>query len=115
MASMTVSVGERRMVQNANAVAKAGIYESIERLAHWLEKHDYRGYDTFDGLNARFVRPLTFENAFLRTVLQQGMRRFPVNLRPLLGVTRRALYQGMGFLARGFIRLHQTTGDRSLG
>jgi hypothetical protein len=93
------------------ASAKSVLLDSIERLSHWLEIHDYRGYDTFDGLNARYVRPLTFNSVLLRTVLQQGMRRFPVNLRPLLGVARERSTKGMGFLARGFIRLHEATDD----
>ena len=112
MATMTVSVGKQLGVREGNSVAKSQIYESILRLFSWLEKNDYRGYDTFDGLSARFVRPLTFENKFLRTVLQQGVRRFPLNLRPLVGVTRGHSTKGMGFLARGFIRLHQATGDQ---
>ena len=90
---------------------KGRLHESITRLSGWLDKNDYRGYDTFDGLNARFVRPFTFNNNFLRTVLQQGVRRFPLNLRPLLGVSRAHSTKGMGFLARGFIRLHQATGN----
>jgi hypothetical protein len=46
------------MVAQAPAVgSKAAVYKSIGRLARWLEERDYRGYDTFDGLNARFVRP----------------------------------------------------------
>lgn len=94
-----------------NRVIKAQLYESIARLVDWLEKNDYSGYDTFDGLNARFVRPLTFETKILRTVLQQGVRRFPINLRPLLGVRKSESTKGMGFLARGFLRLHQATGD----
>jgi hypothetical protein len=112
MASMTASVGEQRGTQGSNTALKAAIYKSIEQLSHWLKENDYRGYDTFDGLNARFVRPLTFETKFLRTVLQQGVRRFPVNLRPLLGVTKEHSSKGMGFLARGFIRLHKTTDDQ---
>jgi len=112
MGSMTASVGEQRGTQGSNTALKAAIYKSIEQLSHWLEENDYRGYDTFDGLNARFVRPLTFETKFLRTVLQQGVRRFPVNLRPLLGVTKEHSSKGMGFLARGFMRLHKTTGDQ---
>src|ERR1039458_1129812 len=88
MASMTASVGERLETRERNSAVKSQIYDSISRLSGWLERNDYRGYDTFDGLNARFVRPLTFENKFLRTVLQQGVRRFPINLRPLLGVAR---------------------------
>jgi rhamnogalacturonyl hydrolase YesR len=112
MAVMMASAGERRVGQNSNTALKAVIYESIGRLSRWLEDNDYRGYDTFDGLNARFVRPLTFETKFLRTVLQQGVRRFPLNLRPLLGITKEHSSKGMGFLARGFMRLHKTTGDQ---
>ncbi len=112
MASTTASVGERSAVRSANAPLRARIFASIEQLSHWLEENDYRGYDTFDGLSARFVRPLTFETKFLRTVLLQGVRRFPLNLRPVLGVTREHSSKGMGFLARGFIRLHERTGDQ---
>lgn len=94
-----------------NKAVKAQLLESISRLATWLEKNAYSGYDTFDGLNARFVRPLTFEMKILRIALQQGVRRFPINLRPLLGVAKSPSTKAMGFLARGFIRLHETTGD----
>jgi rhamnogalacturonyl hydrolase YesR len=96
---------------SSTSTSKEHIYQSIYRLYEWLEEQDYRGYDTFDGLNARFVRPLTFNSPLLRTVLQQGVRRFPLNLRPLLGVTREHSSKGMGFLARGFIRLNKATGD----
>ncbi len=108
----TESVIERREAAVSSPALKARIFESIERLAGWLGDNNYRGYDTFDGLSARFVRPLTFETKFLRQVLQQSVRRFPLNLRPLLGIKREYSSKGMGFLARGFIRLHQTTGDR---
>src|SRR5277367_3870460 len=102
MASTTVSAGKQVKAEDADQASKQQIAESIGRLCTWLEKNDYRGYDTFDGLSA-FVRPLTFETKFLRTVLQQGVRRFPLNLRPLLGVTKEHSSKGMGFLARGFI------------
>jgi hypothetical protein len=111
MASTTAYAGEQLRVQGVSRVLKGQLYESIGRLSDWLDKSDYRGYDTFDGLNARFVRPLTFESNFLRTVLQQGVRRFPLNLRPVLGIRKSHSTKGMGFLARGFIRLHQSTGD----
>jgi hypothetical protein len=92
-------------------ISKTDIHKSIERLYHWLEEHDYRGYDTFDGLNSKFARPLTFDSAILRTVLLQGVRRFPLNLRPLLGIAPERSSKGMGFLARAFIRMNQATGD----
>jgi len=94
-----------------SCTAKEEIWASIRRLADWLERNDYRGYDTFDGLDARYLRPLTFNNAFLMTVLQQGVRRFPLNLRPFLGIAKSHSSKGMGFLSRGFIRLHRATGN----
>ena len=94
-----------------NRELKSQIYEALGRLSDWLEKNDYRGYDTFDGLSARFVRPLTFNNKFLNIALQQTVRRFPLNLRPILGVRKSRSTKGMGFLAKGFIRLHDATAD----
>jgi rhamnogalacturonyl hydrolase YesR len=111
MASTTASVGKFGKSEASTSATKPKIYNAIEQLFQWLEEHDYRGYDTFDGLNARFVRPLTFETKFLRTVLQQGVRRFPLNVRPILGIRKERSTKGMGFLARGFIRLHQSTGE----
>lgn len=111
MESMTASLGETNAIHGANQAAKDRIRSSIEQLSRWLEENDYRGYDTFDGLNARFLRPLTFETKLLRTVLQQGVRRFPINMRPILGIAKEHSSKGMGFLARGFIRLHEATGD----
>jgi len=115
MASMTVSAGKKPGVEDVNSISKDKIMESIGRLSHWLEKNDYRGYDTFDGLSSKFLRPLTFETKFLRTVLQQGVRRFPLNIRPLLGIPKSRSTKGMGYLAKGFMRLQQATGDQSWG
>ena len=106
------SAGKQLGVQGGNAAVKTQIYDSITRLYGWLEKNDYSAYDTFDGLSARFARPFTFNSKFLKTVLQQGVRRFPLNLRPLLGVPKGHSTKGMGFLARGFIRLHTATGEK---
>ncbi|HKW16987.1 MAG TPA: hypothetical protein VJO35_05715 [Terriglobales bacterium] len=111
MASMTVFAGEELERQGNKRQLKTEVLASIERLVDWLEKNDYRGYDTFDGLSARFLRPLTFETKLLRTVLQQGVRRLVVNVRPLLGIKKSHSSKGMGFLARGFLRLYRTTGE----
>jgi rhamnogalacturonyl hydrolase YesR len=113
MASTTASVGKSAKARDVSKVSKDDILDSIGRLANWLENSDYRGYDTFDGLSAQYVRALTFETKLLRTVLQQGVRRFPINLRPLLGIPRSRSTKGMAFLAKGFMRLQQATGDNS--
>jgi hypothetical protein len=108
---MMASAGKETAVTAGSTSSKDRIFESIGRLSDWLERNEYRGYDTFDGLNAKYLRPLTFETNLLRTVLQQGVRRFPINLRPILGIPKSYSSKGMGFLSRGFIRLHQATGE----
>src|SRR5271157_718269 len=113
MTTMTAYAGKGISVQDRSTLLKEQVYESICRLSDWLETNDYCGYDPFDGLNARYLRPLTFNNKLLRTVLQQGVRRFPVNLRPLLGIAKSRSTKGMGFLARGFMRLHGATGNQA--
>src|SRR5438874_102283 len=115
MASTMASAGRKPATQCTSDTVKAHLLSSIIRLAGWLEKNDYSGYDTFDGLSARFMRPFTFETNLLRTVLQQGVRRFPINLRPLLGISKSRSTKGMGFLAKGFMRLEDATGEKAWG
>ena len=111
MASTTAYAGKQSTPGGRDAGGIERVSESIFRLADWLERNRYAGYDTFDGLNSRLLRPLTFNNSFLQTALQQGVRRFPINLRPLLGIAKSHSTKGMGFLARGFMRLEAATGD----
>lgn len=108
---MTGSVGNLSPVQHGTPIAEAKIYNSMARLSKWIERNDFQGYDTFDGLSARFLRPLTFGNKFLQIALQQGVRRFPINLRPLLGIPKRRSTKAMGFFAKGYMRLHDATGE----
>ena len=103
---------KHRRHRDAWSGPRTDIYDAIERLCTGWREHDYRGYDTFDGLNARFVRPLTFNSVFLRTALHQGVRRFPLNLRPLLGVSPQGIRRREWvFWLAGFIRLNRATGD----
>ena len=85
--------------------------EPIQRLDSWLARKDYKAYDPFDGLNS-WVRPLAI-GRLGKQVLQQGVRRFPVNLRPLLGIRPAPSSKGYGYLARGYLKLHRHTGEQA--
>jgi len=87
------------------------IQESIENLNGWLVRKNWKAYDPFDGLNARFIYPLTFDNHYLRIILQQSVRRFPLNVRPLLGIKMETGSKGMGFSALGYLNLYKATGN----
>ena len=85
--------------------------EPVRRLDSWLTRNDYQAYDPFDGLNA-WLRPLAV-GGLGKQLLQQGVRRFPVNVRPLLGIRPAPSSKGYGYLARGYLKLHRLTGEQA--
>src|SRR3990172_9986473 len=87
------------------------IARGVDRLEAWIAKNGWKDYDPFDGLNAKLLSRLTFGNHYLRIVLQQSVRRFPLNLRPLLGIKKETSSKGMGFCALGYLKLYQATKD----
>jgi len=86
------------------------LHESIEKLLNWIEKRDYKGYEPFDGLSS-CLRPLTCGNWFAERVLQQLVLRCPFHVRPLIGVRPLQSTKGMGFIARGYLRMFALTGE----
>ena len=111
MTSTMESAGKAIKRGSRDEALKRRLFDSISSLYRWIEKNDYSAYDTFDGLSSPLLRPLTFETRLLRTVLLQGVRRFPINLRPILGIKKSRSTKGMAFLTRGFLRLYQATND----
>ncbi len=85
------------------------IRAAIDRLGNWIVKHNYQAYDPFDGLNA-WLRPLAI-GKLGRQLLLQGVKRFPWNLRPLLGIRPAVSSKAMGYFARGYLKLYRATGD----
>ena len=85
------------------------IEDSINRLDNYLYKSGWKAYDPFDGLNAKVLTWLTFKNHYLRIIQQQSIRRFPINLRPIFGISKQTSSKGMGFCALGYLKLYQAT------
>ena len=85
------------------------IERSLDRVERWIEAHDFKGYEAFDGLTS-YLYPLTAGNRFACQVLQQTIRRFPLNLRPLLGVRPLDSTKGRGYVAWGYLKRYQREG-----
>jgi rhamnogalacturonyl hydrolase YesR len=85
------------------------IADSVKKLDGWISKNDWKAYDPFDGLSASAAKLLTFNNHYLRIIWQQSVRRFPFNLRPLVGIKRQTGSKGMGFCALGYLKMYQAT------
>jgi hypothetical protein len=101
------------MIETDLAAAKTECLASLKRLEAWVKNADWKAYDTFDGLASPLAPYATLNSRFLAQVWQQGVRRFPINLRPLLGIKPGMSTKGMGFFARGYLKLYQTHGDAS--
>lgn len=90
-------------------LSKNVLLESIDKLDQWITRNNWKAYDPFDGLSADMLSILTFNNHYLRIALQQTVRRFPVNLRPLIGIKKATSSKGMAFCALGYLKMHQAT------
>jgi len=88
------------------------IERSIHRVERWVEDHDYKGYEPFDGLSA-WARPLMFGNQLAERILQQSIRQCPFNLRPFFGVQPQDSTKGRGYMAWGYLELYKVTKEQS--
>jgi rhamnogalacturonyl hydrolase YesR len=88
------------------------ITTSIKKVEKWVEDHDYKGYEPFDGLSSIF-RPLTFGNLLMDRLLLQLIRQSPINLRPLFGVKPLDSTIGRGYMAWGYCNMFKITGDQN--
>lgn len=84
---------------------------SLKAVQHWVENHQYKGYDPGDGLTS-FLRPLTFGNLFAERILQQLIWKAPINVRPIVGVRPLDSTKGRGFMAWGYMLLYKALGQR---
>jgi hypothetical protein len=88
------------------------IYPALMKLDQWVERADWKAYDTFDGLSSPLTPFFTWNIPWLKICWQQGVRRFPLNLRPLLGIKPGMSSKAMGFFAQGYLKLYQTHQDQ---
>lgn len=86
------------------------LLNSLQKLMSFCESRSLVGYEPFDG-NSSWLHPITFGNLFLERVLLQLFLRSPWHIRPVFGVPRLPSCQGMGYFARGYLRMWRITGD----
>jgi hypothetical protein len=72
----------------------------------WNVSHDWKAYDPFDGLSSPLAGRLTYNFPWLRIALQQFNRRFPLNIRPIIGIKPETSSKAMGFFAQGYLKLY---------
>ncbi len=80
--------------------------EVIRSLRTYMRAEEFRGYDPFDGLLSPLARlPLLRRSRGYKLLLQQGVKRIPFNLRPLLGIRKGCNPVTLGLYLQGLAEL----------
>ncbi|MCO8245579.1 MULTISPECIES: antibiotic ABC transporter permease [unclassified Haladaptatus] len=87
------------------------IYDLLTGTLRYSWEHDYVGYDYFDGMSSRLLRETPVDNKWLNILVQEGIKRSPVNVRPLLLVEQRRSFKGTALFVMANERLFRFSGD----
>ncbi len=77
----------------------------LAKVLQWSRARGYRGHSKHDALNSPLLNALSLNLKLPRLVITQVIMRFPVNLRPLLGVPHRRNPKGIGLFAHAWFDL----------
>ena len=91
---------------NSNIDSRKLIKESITKLLAYCKQNKWAGYDPYDALNSRIFRCTPFcKSRICILILVQFMKRFPINLRPLLLVPREQNPKAIALFLMAFLKL----------
>lgn len=94
-ASTTTSGDEEDQIARAEAV--------FDRLVERCGEDGWAGYDPYDALRSPLLRLLSFGSKWPRIAWIQFVKRSPVNLRPILGVSKGVNPKGLALAVRGLV------------
>ncbi len=88
-----------------------GLCGALTKLREYVEASDFAGYDPYDALNSPLIRALTFGRKWGRIAWIQVLRRLPINLRPLLFISKGHNPKALGLFLEGYVRLYRRGAD----
>jgi len=77
----------------------------------YARERDYTGWDYFDGMSSGVLKGLPFDNKWVNIAVQEGIKRAPINLRPLFLVEQRQNYKGSALFSMANLTAADVTGD----
>jgi hypothetical protein len=87
----------------------AVLKETTLKLFEYCRANGWAGFDPYDALNSRVFKALPFLNfKFARLALTQGVKRSPINLRPLLLVPKSPNPKGIALFLSSMVKLAGT-------
>ncbi|WP_254547456.1 antibiotic ABC transporter permease [Halomarina pelagica] len=83
----------------------------LEDTLRYARERDYTGWDYFDGMSSRLLRAAPVDNKWLNIAVQEGIKRAPINLRPLFLVEKRRNFKGTALFSMANDTAYDLTGD----
>ena len=80
--------------------------EIVAETLEYARERDYTGWDYGDGMSSRLLQALPFENKWVNLVVQELVKRPPVNVRPLFLVEKRQNYKGTALFSIANLNYH---------
>lgn len=80
-------------------------------LDNYLRVNNYKGYEFDDLLASPFLSLISFNNLYLKRIYIQIGKKFPLNIRPLLGVNKLESTKARGFIAKAYLNFYLFTQD----
>ena len=89
------------------------IKQSIDLLEKYIELEKYKGYDPYDGLKSPlFKMPFFKSNKTTRFIIQQAIKRSPINMRPFLRIKKGCNPVTLGLCIQAYSYLYETDSDK---
>ncbi len=78
-------------------------------LFDYCKKNDWAGYDPYDALNSRiFSKTPFYKSRIVRIAMTQALKRLPINIRPLLMITREANPKALALFLMAVLKLEKS-------
>ncbi|AXR78722.1 prenyltransferase/squalene oxidase repeat-containing protein [Natrarchaeobaculum sulfurireducens] len=84
---------------------------TLDSTLAYARRRDYAGPDYGDGLSSELLQSLPFENRVLNLVVQEVVKRTPVDVRPLFRVETRRNYKGTALFSMANLNYHKLAAD----
>ena len=82
------------------------IKKALAKLENYIVLNDFTGYDPYDALKSPFFKlPFLKDNKLIRFGAQQFVKRFPLNIRPLLFIPKGLNPVSLGLCIQGYASL----------
>jgi rhamnogalacturonyl hydrolase YesR len=81
----------------------------LEETLRYSRTRDYTGWDYYDGMSSRLLQALPVDNRWINLVVQESIKRAPVNVRDLFRVEQRRNYKGTALFALANLNADELT------